>query len=73
MAKAVQAYADDTGQIHASAENAILADLTNILGRVGAEGGITQGLAHLILKKRPEIERVFADLDAISADQEGSL
>jgi 3-methyladenine DNA glycosylase Tag len=71
MAKVVQAFADNSGQIHSSAEYAIIADLSNILGRVGAEAGITQGLAQLILKKRPEIERAFADFDAISTHQEG--
>jgi len=71
MAKMVQAFADNNGQIHASAEYAIIADLTNILGRVGAEAGITQGLAQLILKKRSDIERAFADFDAISIHQEG--
>lgn len=71
VAKIISAFADNHGQIHPTAEQAVVADLTNVLGRIGSEAGITSGLAQLILKKRREIERCFADFDAI-ATQEAS-
>lgn len=72
MAKIVTAYADNTGAIHASPLDAILVDLSAVLGRIGAEAGITPGLARLILEKRPEIEQIFADFDAMDAHQDAA-
>lgn len=69
MARIITAFADNNSQIHTSAEQATLADLAAVLGRIGAESGITGGLAKLILEKRREIERVFADFDTISAQE----
>lgn len=67
MAKVVTAFADNSGAIHAAPIDAILVDLTAVLGRIGAEGGLTTGLAQIILDKRTEIETIFADLDAMVA------
>jgi len=57
------AYRDSKGGLHGSAEKATLEDL----GRVGDEGGMTAGVARMIFDKRAEIERVFAEHDAIMA------
>jgi hypothetical protein len=65
MASIVQAYADNSGKLHESPLDATVADLTIVLGRIGAESGITAGLARLIIEKRSEIEAVFADFDAM--------
>jgi hypothetical protein len=66
MAKPATAFVDNQGKLHATADAAVLADLQAILGRIGAEGGLTAGLAQLVLEKHPEIEAVFADLDAMT-------
>ncbi len=66
MAKIVPAFADDSGAIHLTAEKAVLADLSAILGRIGAEAGLTNGLAQTILDKRSDIERIFAQADDIA-------
>lgn len=71
MAKVALAYADASGATHATPENAALADLTVLLGRIGAESGMTAGFAKTVLDKRAEIEVVFADLDAMRAHQGG--
>lgn len=67
MAKVAYAYADNTGTLHGTPEEAALADLAAVLGRIGAEAGITGGLARMILEKRADIEKVFADLDDMGA------
>ena len=72
MAKAIEAYRDERGSLHHSPENAIVADIAAALGRVGDEGGLTAGVAKLILDKRKEIERAFADLDALMLKERGS-
>ena len=57
------AYRADKGGLHSTPEKATLADLAGVLGRVGEEGGMTAGVAKLLLDKRQEIERVFAEHD----------
>jgi hypothetical protein len=71
MAKAIEAYQDERGNLHDSPTSAIVADLSAALGRVGEEGGLTNGVAKLILEKRTEIERAFADLDSL--EQGGTM
>lgn len=65
------AYRDSKGGLHGSAEKATLEDLAAVLGRVGDEGGMTAGVARMIFDKRAEIERVFAEHDAIMASAAG--
>ena len=65
MAKVVEAYRDERGTLHNTPANAIVADIAAALGRVGDEGGLTNGVATLILEKRKDIERAFADYDAL--------
>jgi len=65
MATAVTAYRDSRGTLHLDLSSAIVADIAAVLGRVGDEGGLTQGVAKLILEKRSEIEAAFADLDRL--------
>jgi hypothetical protein len=66
MAKAVEAYRDERGFFHNNPVDAVLADLAVAFGRVGDEGGLTQGVARLVLEKRAEIEKAFADLDRLT-------
>lgn len=63
MATECTAYRDNKGGLHPTPERATLADLADVLGRVGEEGGMTSGVAKLIFEKREEIERVFAEHD----------
>ncbi len=67
MASECTAYRDAKGGLHSSAERATLEDLAAVLGRVGDEGGMTSGVARMILEKRSEIERILAEHDAMIA------
>ena len=69
MAKAIEAFCDERGHLHDSPELAIVADIAAALGRVGDEGGLTSGVARLILEKRRQIEQAFADLDKLMKAQ----
>ncbi len=66
MAKIIEAYVDERGHLHTSPATAIVADIAAILGRVGDEGGLTSGVAALILEKREAIEKAFADYDMLT-------
>lgn len=68
MARVIEAYVDDRGHLHTSASTAVVADIAAILGRVGDEGGLTSGVAALILEKRDAIEKAFADFDRLTAN-----
>lgn len=65
MAKSTEAFTDKRGNLHHSATEAVLSDITYALGRVGDEGGLTAGVARLILEKRADIEKAFADHDRL--------
>lgn len=69
MAKCIEAYRDDRGQVHDTPKEAIVADIAAALGRVGDEGGLTSGVAKLILEKREAIEKAFADYDLLMCRQ----
>jgi|GEM_PF-1059145 len=69
MARAIEAYRDERGLVHDTPRAAIVADIAAALGRVGDEGGLTSGVASLILEKRPLIERAFADFDRLITDE----
>jgi len=66
MASIIEAYKDGRGHLHLDPSSAIVADIAAVLGRVGDEGGLTQGVARWILEKRSEIEAAFADLDKLN-------
>lgn len=59
--------------LHSSLEKARLEDLAAVLGRVGDKGVMTSGVARMIFDKRAEIDRVFAEYDALLASAAGSL
>lgn len=65
MAKSIEAYRDERGHVHDTPADAVIADIAAALGRVGDEGGLTNGVAALILEKRTTIEKAFADYDRL--------
>lgn len=66
MATQCIAYQDRKGVLHSTPDKATLEDLAAVLGRVGEEGGMTAGVAKLILDKRADIERIFAEYDKLT-------
>jgi hypothetical protein len=63
-------YFDSRGQFFRTPEEATISDLAATLGRVGEGEGLAQGIAKTLLEKRSEIERMFADHDAMTATGE---
>lgn len=68
MAKIALCFADNSGVSHDTPEAATIADTALVLGRLSTDSGIAGGVAKLIFEKRAEIERAFADFDAIAAE-----
>ncbi len=71
MAHTGTGYFDSKGQYFRSAVEATVSDLAALLGRVGEGESLAPGIAHMMLERRSEIERIFADHDAmLSVDAE---
>jgi hypothetical protein len=74
MAHTGTGYFDSRGQYFRSPIEATVSDLAALLGRVGEGESLAPGIAHMMLEKRAEIERIFADHDsmlAVEAAQRG--
>lgn len=65
MAHSGTGYFNSKGQYFRTPSEATISDLAGLLGRVGDGESLAPGIAHMILEKRPEIERIFADHDAM--------
>lgn len=65
MAHTGTGYFDSKGQYFRTPSEATISDLAGLLGRVGEGESLAPGIAHMILEKRTEIERIFADHDAM--------
>jgi hypothetical protein len=67
MAHTGTGYFDSKGQYFRSPIDATVSDLASLLGRVGEGESLAPGIAHMMLEKRSEIEKIFADHDAMLA------
>lgn len=65
MAHTGTGYFDSKGQYFRTPSEATISDLAGLLGRVGDGESLAPGIAYIILEKRAEIERIFADHDAM--------
>lgn len=65
MASRGTAFFDRSGLYFKSANEATVSDLAAILGRVGEGDSLAPGIAKMLLQKRADIERVFADHDTM--------
>lgn len=67
MAHTGTGYFDSKNQYFKTPSEATISDLAALLGRVGEGESLAPGIAQMILQKRAEIERIFADHDAMLA------
>ena len=68
MAHRGTGFFDTRGHYHKTPEDATIADLAGILGKIGDGDSLAPGIAQMLLERRPEIERLFAEHDAMLAD-----
>lgn len=69
MAKRGTGFFDRRGRFYRTAQEATEADLANLLGQIGEGESLAPGIAHLVLERRAEIEELFADHDAMLAEE----
>ncbi len=73
MAKKGTGYFDRKGNFFKSARDATASDLAALLGQIGDGESLAPGIAQMLLERRTEIERLFADHDAMMADDDQGL
>ena len=65
MAKKGTGYFDRKGHFFKSAREATASDIAGLLGQIGDGESLAPGIAQTLLEKRAEIERLFAEHDAM--------
>ncbi|MEL7444909.1 MAG: hypothetical protein AAGK02_03750 [Pseudomonadota bacterium] len=72
MAKKGTGFFDNKGHFHRNAREATEADIAALLGQIGDGESLAPGIAHMLLERRADIERLFAEHDEMVADEEGA-
>ena len=65
MAKMGTAFFDNKGSFHKTPEEATVSDLAALLGKIGEGESLAPGIAQTLLTRRGELERLFAEHDAM--------
>ena len=73
MARKGIGFFDSKGQFFRSPEEATISDLSALLGRIGDGESLAPGIAATMIARREEIERLFAEHDAMVADYDREL
>lgn len=69
MAKQGTGFFDRKGNYFRKPEEATIADLAALLGQIGDGESLAPGIAHTILDRRKDIERLFAEHDEMLIEQ----
>lgn len=68
MARKGIGFFDSKGHFFKSPEEATVSDIAALLGKVGEGESLAPGIAHILLRRREEIEKLLAEHDAMMAD-----
>ncbi len=68
MARSGTGYFDRKGNFFKAPRDATASDLAGLLGQIGEGESLAPGIAQMMLEKREEIERLFAEHDAMMAE-----
>jgi hypothetical protein len=62
-------YFDTRGHFYKTPEEATISDLAMLLGRIGEGDSLAPGIASMLLERRVDLERIFAEHDELKAEQ----
>ena len=68
MARKGIGFFDSKGHFFKSPEDATVSDIAALLGKVGEGESLAPGIAHILLRRRDELEKLFAEHDQMMAD-----
>lgn len=69
MARKGTGFFDRKGHFFKTAREATASDLAGLLGQIGDGESLAPGIAQMLLEKRSEIERLFAEHDAMTESE----
>ena len=70
MAQKGTGYFDRKGHFFKTAGEATESDLARLFGQIGEGESLAPGIAHTLMSRRAEVERLFAEHDAMIAEDE---
>ena len=68
MAKKGTGYFDRRGNFFKTPRDATASDIAALLGQIGDGESLAPGIAHLLLDRRSDIEKLFAEHDEMMAE-----
>jgi hypothetical protein len=68
MARKGIGFFDSKGHFFKSPDEATMSDISSLLGKVGDGESLAPGIAHILLRRRDDLEKLFAEHDAMMAD-----
>lgn len=68
MARKGIGFFDSKGHFFKSPEEATMSDIASLLGKVGDGESLAPGIAHILLRRREDLEKLFAEHDAMMKD-----
>lgn len=68
MAQRGTGFFDRKGQFFKTPEEATRSDLASLLGQIGEKESLAPGIAHTLLDRRSDIEKLFSEHDAMMTD-----
>lgn len=72
MAHTGTGFFDRKGNFYKNPRDATVSDLAGLLGQIGEGESLAPGIAYMLLERRAEIERLFAEHDAM-LEQEAAI
>ncbi|MHA7818075.1 MAG: hypothetical protein ACX930_00330 [Erythrobacter sp.] len=70
MARKGTGFFDRRGNFFKSAQAATESDLAALMGQIGDGESLAPGIAHMLIERRAEIERLFAEHDEMMAGED---
>lgn len=61
-------YFDSKGHFFKTPDEATISDLSSMLGKIGEGDSLAPGIALMLLEKRNDIEKIFAEHDEMAVD-----
>lgn len=68
MAKKGTGYFDRKGHFFKTGREATESDLAALLGQIGDGESLAPGISHMLLERRADVERLFAEHDEMMAE-----
>jgi hypothetical protein len=69
MAQTGTGFFDRKGHFFKTAREATVSDLAGLLGQIGEGESLAPGIAYMLLERRAEIERLFAEHDVMLEEE----